>query len=161
MLLVPARTPLTKPDALIVATAVLELDQVAVAVTSLVVLSLNVPVAVNGWVCPSSIGMVGGATEMEVKVGGGGGAVTVNAPMLLVIPSWEAVMFVVPAKTPLAPPDALIVATALLELAHVAVVVRGVVLPSLNVPVAVKGWVCPSSIEALRGATAMEVNVGG
>ena len=71
MLLVPARTPVARPDAVIVATAVLELAHVAVAVRSLLLPSLNVPVAENGCVWPSSIEALAGATEMEIKLGGG------------------------------------------------------------------------------------------
>ena len=93
--------------------------------------------------------------------GGGAGAVTVNAARLLVTSACEALMFVVPARPPVAKPDALIVATAVLELDQVAVAVKSLVVLSLNVPVAVNCWVCPSSMEPLPGATEMEVNVGG
>ena len=134
MFAVPSRIPLANPDPVIVATAVSVLDQVAVVVTSLVVLSLNVPIAVNCWVCPSSIEGLPGVTEMDVNVGGCGGAVTVNVAGLLVTPSWDAVMFVAPATTPLANPDPVIVATAVSVLDQVAVVVRSTVLLSLNVP---------------------------
>ncbi len=89
MLAAPARIPLASPEALIVATEVLELDHAAVVVRIAVLPSLKVPVAVNCCVWPSSMEALRGATEMKVKVGGGGGAgvVTVNAPVLLVIPS--------------------------------------------------------------------------
>jgi len=49
--------------------------------------------------------------------GGGGGSVTVSVAVGLVIAPCKAVMLVVPTRTPLARPDAVIVATAVLELA--------------------------------------------
>ena len=59
----------------------------------------------------------------------------------LVTPSNKAVTFVVPADTPVARPEASTVATAGLELSHVAVEVTSDVLPSLKLPVAVNCWV--------------------
>ena len=87
MLLVPARTPVARPDASMMATVSVELVHVAVAVRSAALPSLKVPVAVNCCVCPSSMEALTGATEMEVKVGGAGGAITVSTAVSLVIPS--------------------------------------------------------------------------
>lgn len=104
-----------------------------------------------------------GAETERLSTGGtgaGAGSVTVNVAVLLAIPSCEAVILVDPAETPLARPDPSMVATAAFEL-HAALAVRLAVLPSLKVPVAENCRVCPSSIEALRGATEMAVKLGG
>ncbi len=79
-----------------VATVLSELAQVTAEVKLAVLKSLKVPVAVNCWVCPSSIEAAVGVTAMEVKVGGG--VVTCRLAELLLTPSWEAVMEVVPAE---------------------------------------------------------------
>ena len=98
---------------------------------------------------------------MDDNVGGGGGAVTSRvAAALLVTPSCKAVISVVPAERPEARPEPSIVATAIMELAHVAVDVRSAVLSSSKWPVAVNCCVCPSSIDALAGVTEMDDNVG-
>jgi hypothetical protein len=55
MKVVPAERAVARPEESMVATAVIELTQVAVEVKSAVLESLKVPVAVNCWVCPSSI----------------------------------------------------------------------------------------------------------
>jgi len=67
----PAERAVARPEEPIVATVLSELTQVAVEVRSTVLESLKVPVAVNCWICPSSIETVVGVTAMEVKVGGG------------------------------------------------------------------------------------------
>ena len=54
-----------------------------------------------------------------------------------VTPPCAALMFVVPAPTPVAKPDALTVAAAEFDEDHVTELVRFCVLPSLKVPVAV------------------------
>ncbi len=53
MLVVPAETAVARPDETMLATVGMELTQVALLVRSAVLLSLNVPVAVNCWVSPS------------------------------------------------------------------------------------------------------------
>jgi hypothetical protein len=70
IVVVPAAAAVAKPPAAMVAVAVLEDDQVATLVKSLVVLSLNVPVAVNCCVLPAWIEAPDGVTEMEVRVAG-------------------------------------------------------------------------------------------
>ena len=55
----------------IVATAVLEDDQVAVVVRSFVELSLKVPVAANCWVLPIWIEGLAGVTDIDTSDGGG------------------------------------------------------------------------------------------
>ena len=78
-----------------------------------------------------------------------------------VAPPWEAVILLVPAKTPVASPKASITATASFMLAQVALEVRSSVLASLKVPVAVNCWTDPSWIDALVGFTEIDVNNGG
>ena len=75
-----------------------------------------------------------GVTEIAVKLGG---ALTCKVTGALVTLFREAVIIAVPAETPVARPEALMVATAVLELTHVAVEVMLAVLASLKVPVAV------------------------
>jgi hypothetical protein len=91
------------------------------------------------------------------------GGATVSTPMP-VTPERLAVITVDPSATPVASPwlplALLIVATAGVTAAHVAVVVRFCVELSENVPVAVNCCVCPVPIVAERGVTAMEVSVG-
>ncbi len=78
-----------------------------------------------------------------------------------VAPPWEAVILLVPAKTPVASPKASITATASFMLAQVALEVTSSVLASLKVPVAVNCWSDPSWIDALVGFTEIDVNNGG
>lgn len=130
MVVVPVATPVARPELLMVAAEVLELVQVAVAVTFFVDPSLYVPVAVNCW--DDFAGKLGfaGVTAMDTSEGGGGGAGTVS-----VVDAEEplnvAVMVVDPWATAVARPEALMVATAVAELVHVAVVVTFCVEPSL------------------------------
>ena len=66
---VPAATPVARPDAEIVAVAVVPDAQVTVELMSAVELSLNVPVAVNCCVAPT-LRCAGdaGVTAMDVRV---------------------------------------------------------------------------------------------
>jgi len=64
-------------------------------------------------------------------------AVTVNAKLLEVIPFWVAEMLLEPIAAPVARPAALILTAPGFEEAHVAVLVRFCVLPSVKVPMAV------------------------
>ena len=64
----PARTPVTTPLALIVATAVF--DDIQFTVTGPVELSEKWPVAVNVCVAPVAIDDVAGATVIEINIGG-------------------------------------------------------------------------------------------
>ena len=64
-----------------------------------------------------------------------------------------------PAVTPVATPAALTVATALLD--EDQFTVTEPVEPSEKCPVAAKGCVAPTAIEAVSGATVIEVSVGG
>ena len=71
MVEVPPVTPVATPAALVVATEVLEDDQVTWLVMFCVLLSLKVPVAVNACVPPAvMVGLVG-VTAIEVSVAAG------------------------------------------------------------------------------------------
>ena len=72
IVVVPSPAPVASPVKPNVATAVFEEDQLAVFVKSLVLLSLNEPVAVNCRVAPVWIDAVAGAKEIDTKLGEAG-----------------------------------------------------------------------------------------
>lgn len=122
----PAPAAVASPPDLMVATAFLSIVQAAVAVTSLVDPSLYFAVAVNCWVAPAPMFAGLGATEIVESVG-----VTVRVVGALTTVPTEAVSVVEPAATPVARPDAFIVATAGFALAQVTVPVTSACVPSL------------------------------
>src|SRR6202022_2685257 len=128
---VPALTVVAKPVALIVATLVVADAHTALPSTC-VVLSLNVPVAVNCCVVPLAIDGFAGVTAIDRNVA----AVTVNWGEPLFPPD-VAVIVVVPGATLLTIPELLMVATAALDELHVTVFIRFRVAPSVKIPVAV------------------------
>ena len=71
-----------------------------------------------------------------------------------------AVMFALPIPAPVDNPLLAIVATAVDDEPHVTELVRGCVLPSLYVPVAVNCWLVPFAIVALEGVMDMETSTG-
>ena len=111
MLAEPTLTPCANPVALIVAIETVSDDQVAVPVRSCLLLSVNVPVAVNCWLVPTAIDGVVGVTANDTSVT----AVTVSFVDPVTEPD-AAVMVAVPWATPVAKPAVggtlLIVATA-------------------------------------------------
>jgi hypothetical protein len=120
MLLVPTLTPVARPPAAIVATAGVADAHVAVAVRFCVLLSVNVPVAVNCCVRPLAIDGLTGVTAIDFKVA----AVTVSTSTGEVTPFKLAVMLLVPTATPVArPPDAPLVMVATEVVADVQVTV--------------------------------------
>jgi hypothetical protein len=98
-----------------------------------VLLSVNVPTAVNCCVNPFAIEEFVGVTAMETSAG----AVTLKLTGLLATPPDVAVRLDAPTARAVARPEALTVATAVFEEFQVAVLVRFCVLLSVNVPVAV------------------------
>src|SRR6202040_2775178 len=120
-----------------------------------VVLSLNVPVAVNCCVAPLVIEGFPGVTAIDTSVAG----VTVSSFEPVMLPT-VAEIVEVPAPTPVAKPVALIVATPGVAEAHTALLSTCVVL-SLNVPVAVNCCVAPLVIEGFPGVTAIDTSVAG
>jgi hypothetical protein len=127
MLLVPAATPVTRPLELTVATPVFEDVHVAWRVTSLVVPSLEVAVAVYCTVPFTANEAPAGVTAMDVTVEA---PVTVKDAEPVNVPT-AAEIVVVPGATPVASPPAETVAVALAEEDHVALVVTMAVEPSL------------------------------
>jgi hypothetical protein len=83
--------------------------------------SEKVPVAVNACVAPAATDALVGVTEIELSRGA---AATVSTAMFEVTPPCAATMFAVPAAMPLATPAVLMVATALFDDVHVAVLDR-------------------------------------
>ena len=124
--MLPAETAVARPLALIVATAVLDEDQLTWLVRFCVLLSEYVPVAVNGWEAPTRITGFEGVTAIEVSAGD---AVTVSV-VPLVTPARAAEIIVVPAETAVARPLALMVATTVVEDVQAAWLVRFCLLPS-------------------------------
>ena len=101
---------LANPEASIVAMLLLLEDQVAVPVMSFVLPSVNVPLAVNCWVCPKAMVGFSGATAIDTNLAG----ITVKIWAGLVIPSLATVILVVPTATDVANPEASMVATLVL-----------------------------------------------
>jgi hypothetical protein len=150
----PTPAPVARPAAVIVADAVFDELHVAVLVRFWVVPSLNVPVAVNCCVVPFTTEGFAGVTAIDCNVA----AVTVS----VVEPTMEddvAEIVEVPAAAPVASPAAVIVAAAVFDELHVAVLVRFWVVPSLKVPVAVNCWVAPLVIVGFEGVTAIDCSV--
>ena len=77
------------------------------------------------------------------------------------MPLCAAAIVVVPARTPVASPEPLIVATAVLDEDHATWPVRSCVEPSEYLPVALNCCVAPGESEAFAGATVMEVSDTG
>jgi hypothetical protein len=160
IVVVPAPTPVARPEAVMLATDGLDEAQVAVEVRTFVLPSLYVPVAVNCWVFPAAIDGFAGVTAMETSVTEVAVTVSVVEPTT---PPEVAVMLLVPAATAVARPDVPMVATEDVTEAQLAVAVRSFVVLSLYVPVALNCCVAPAVIDGLDGVTAMEtsVTVGG
>jgi hypothetical protein len=151
---VPTAKPEAKPPAVIVAVAGVAELQVTLPVRFCVLLSLNVPVAVNCCVRPLATDGFAGVTAMDCRVA----AATVRVVEPETTPD-VAVIVEVPTATPVAKPPAVIVAVAGVAELHVTLPVRFCVLLSLNVPVAVNCCVKPLAIEGFAGVTAIDCNV--
>jgi hypothetical protein len=151
---VPAPAPVAKPAAVIVATAGVAELHVTLPVTFCVLLSLNVPVAVNCWVRPLAIEGFAGVTAIDCKVA----ALTVRTVEPEIAPE-VAEMVEEPTLAPVASPVALMVATVGVAALHVTLPVKFCVLLSLNVPVAVNCCVKPLAIEGFAGVTAIDCSV--
>jgi hypothetical protein len=117
---------------------------------SWVLLSLNVPVAVNCLVVPTAMLEFAGVTAIETS----DAAVTVRDAVPLT-PADAAVMVAVPVPVLLANPVESILATEVEE-EDQAREVSNCVLPSSKLPTAVNCWVVPRAMEGVAGVTAME-----
>src|SRR5579871_2865800 len=156
IVLVPTATAVAKPPVVIVAVEVVPDAHVTDAVRFCVLLSVNVPVAVNCCVAPLPIDGFAGVTAIDFSVA----AVTVNVVDPLIAPD-VALIVLVPTATPVAKPPVVIVAVEVVPEAHVTDPVRFCVLLSLNVPVAVNCCVRPFAIDGFTGVTAIDCKVGG
>ncbi len=129
IVVVPAAKPIAVPFvgtiSLTVATLVEDEVQLTLLVTSFILPSAKVPMAVKEVAVVAAIDFVAGLTAMPVK--GGAGTVSVVDPLTL--PDL-AVMVVVPAATVVANPLALMVAVAAVEDVHVAEAVKSLLVPS-------------------------------
>ncbi|MDE2999460.1 MAG: hypothetical protein OXU79_10340, partial [Gemmatimonadota bacterium] len=152
----PASTPVANPDALMVATEALLLVQAKV-LPDIIVLSEVKAVALNWWVAPSSIDTDDGLTVTRATTGGDSVTVNVAVPDM---PSTVAVIVVEPASTPVANPDALMVATEALLLVQAKVLPDIIVLSEVKA-VALNWWVAPSSIDTDDGLTVTRATTGG
>ena len=106
---------------------------------------------------PAAIDAVVGVTAIDTSAA----EVTASATPGEVTVPCVAVIVVVPKVTPVATPDVLIVAIAVLEEFHVTFDVRFWVVWLLNVPVAVYGCDVPAAIDAVAGVTAIDTNTAG
>ena len=106
MVAVPAETHVARPLLLIVATDVFDEVQVTCMLTSWLVPSEYLPVAINCWVVPAGMLGAAGVTVMEDRVA----EVTVRVVLPEILPE-VAVMVAVPAERHVARPLLLIVAT--------------------------------------------------
>ena len=149
-------TPLvvTSPEALTVATAVLEELQRTELVRFSEVLSLKDPVAVNCWIAPCGSEAFAGVICRAVR------EPSTNSAVLPEIDPEAAEIEDVPWLVAVTKPEVLTVATDGLPDDQVAEFVRSWVLPSLNTPVAVNCREVPMEKVGLAGLTCMEVSVG-
>jgi len=150
----PAFTPVATPEALIV--AIVLSDEVQFTLTAPVVPSEKWPVAVNGCVSPAVTLAEVGATVIVCNVA----AVTVSCavPLIAALAVEVAVMVTgPPAFTPVATPEALIVAMAVFD--DVQFTPTAPVVPSEKWPVAVNGCVSPAATLVEAGATVIVCSV--
>jgi hypothetical protein len=106
---------------------------------------------------PAAIDAVDGVTAIDTSTAD----VTVSVTPGEVIPPKLAEMLDVPAAIPIATPEELIVAVAVLEDDHVTVDVRFCVVWFVKVPIAAYACVVPAAIDAVIGVTAIETSVAG
>jgi hypothetical protein len=134
--------------------------QLAVALRSCVLPSVNVPVAVNCWVVPSAIEELAGDIEMDARAA----ALTVS----VVVPTMlfeVALIVVVPVPwlvaRPCDPVSLLMPDVEGVSELQRTIWVRSCVLLSLKVPVAINCCETPSGITGIAGVTAIETSAAG
>jgi len=153
---VPGPMAVATPPAPTVATPVLLDVQVASVVSTCVLESLNVPVAVKANSVPGAMVRPVGETEIDVMVA----FVTSSVVVPLTVPRVAVMVAPVSGARPLASPLALPMgASVLSDELHVTSVVRLCVLPSSKVPVAENCWVVVSAMTGLAGRTAIDFNL--
>jgi hypothetical protein len=149
IVVLPVATLLASPWPLIVATAALDEVQRTDPVTSCLLASLNVPVAVNCLVVPTAMLELAGVTASETKVA--------PVTMRVAVPFTEpevAVMVVVPVPRLVAKPVGSTVATPLDDEDQESDV-SNCVLPSSKLPTALNCSVVPMAIDGVAGVTAI------
>jgi hypothetical protein len=152
----PEVTPVANPFAPIVAAVAFEEDHVTELVRSCVLLSENVPVALNCKVEPTATEEFAGVMAMETSVA----AVTLRPVDPVTEPCFAEIVVDCPEVTPVANPFAPIVAAVAFEEDHVTELVRSCVLLSENVPTARNGTVAPAAMEGFVGVRAMDTREG-
>jgi len=120
-----------------------------------VLLSLNVPVAVNGLMVPIPMIELAGVTAIEINV-----ALLTATEAVPVTDPEVALIVADPAPTAVATPEES-TETLLFAEDDQATDVSNCVLPSSKVPTAVNCCVVPSAIEAVPGETAIEIRLAG
>ena len=163
---VPRSVAVASPLVVIEATLAGEVLQTTVPVMFCVLLSENVPVAVNCCTVPSGMELFPvksvGVTLMEVSVA----LVTVKVALADTVPNalvTLAVIWELPATKPMAKPDApftLMLTTDVFEELQVTDPVTFCVLLSVRVPVAVNCTVVPLAIDALVDETVTDLTIG-
>ena len=151
IVVVPVARLVTSPALLMVAVAGLEELQATEAVMSCVLLSLNVPVAVNALEAATGILELAGVTAIVTSFA----PVTVTFAVPLIDPE-AALIVAVPEVMPLTIPLESTVATAVAEEPHVSEV-SNCVLPSSKMPVAESCWLVPAAMVGVEGEIEIEV----
>jgi hypothetical protein len=150
----PEAIPVASPPVLMLAISGAEELHITESVTFLLLPSLNVPMAVNCSVVPTTSEGSGGPTTIDTRVG----TTFTERVVAPFTPPEVAVMVVVPGAMPVARPAALIAATSIAEEVQLTPG-RLRVLPSPNIPIAVSWMVAPTAIGGFAGVTAMDVNL--
>jgi hypothetical protein len=154
MVAVPAEMAVAMPLALTVATDVFDEAQVTCGLTSWLVPSENAPRAINCWATPTGVLGLAGIKVMEDRVA----EVTVSVVLPEILPE-VAVMVAVPAKTDVARPLLLTVATDVFDEVQVTCMLTSWLVPSEYLPVAINCWVVPAGMLGVAGVTIMEDRV--
>jgi hypothetical protein len=141
---------------LIVAAEVVSELHCTVPVTSCVLPSVKLPVAVNCFVVPNGISGIAGVTAIETSAAG----LTLSVVVPETVPA-VALTPVLPTATLLATPCPLTVAMAEFAVSQATAVVKSKVPPSLYVPVALSGSVVPRAKPAFAGVMANETSAAG
>jgi hypothetical protein len=152
MVVLPGTSAAANPAALIVATAVAEEVHVTELVTSCMLPSVKVPVAVNCCICPVAIEGFAGMIVSDTRAAGP--TVALADPVML---PEVAITFALPALTACARPELLTVIVAGALEVHVAEAVKSFDEPLLNSPSALNCCEVPLGRDAPDGVTVMEV----
>lgn len=155
MVVLPEATLVADPELAIVATAGFDELHTTEVVRSCVLLSLNVPVAVNCLVVPTAMLAFAGVTASDTNVA----PVTVRDAVPFT-PPLVAVIVVVPVPTLVTNPFTSTVATPVAVDDQVNDV-SNCVLPSSKFPTALNCSVVPAAIEELDGLTEIEIKCAG